>query len=99
MKTERKAIGVDTDSKAANLKRMKRIEGQVRGVQKMVGEERYCADILMQISSIQEALRGVSRELTRNHLRHCVNHSIHKGKSEANQLYDELVDLFYKHNR
>jgi CsoR family transcriptional regulator, copper-sensing transcriptional repressor len=99
MRTERKAIAVDADTKAANLKRLKRIEGQVRGVQKMVEEDRYCADILMQISSIQEALRGVSRELTRNHLRHCVNHSIHKGKGEANQMYDELVELFFKHNR
>jgi DNA-binding FrmR family transcriptional regulator len=64
-----------------------------------VEEDRYCADILTQISSVQEALRGVSRELMRNHLRHCATHAIQKGKAEAGQMYDELTDLFFKHNR
>lgn len=99
MKSERKAVAVEADIKSGNLKRLKRIEGQVRGIQKMVEEDRYCADILIQISSIQEALRGVSRELLRNHLHHCVNHNIHKGKNEASATYDELVELFFKHNR
>ena len=54
----RKAVGVDSDIKESNLKRLRRIEGQIRGLQKMVEEERYCADIVIQISSVQEALRG-----------------------------------------
>ena len=95
----RKAVSVDPEIKARNLKRLRRIEGQVRGLERMVEEDRYCVDILTQISSVQEALRGVGRELMRNHLRHCATHGIHKGKAEAGQMYDELTDLFFKHNR
>ena len=67
----RKAVGVDPDIKDRNLKRLRRIEGQVRGLQNMVEADRYCADILTQISSVHEALRAVGRELVRNHLKHC----------------------------
>lgn len=98
MKNERKAVGVDAEIKSSNLKRLKRIEGQIRGIGKMVEEDRYCADIVMQISSVQQALKGVSRELMRNHLKHCVTHNIERGKQNS-EMYDELVDLFFKHNR
>lgn len=95
----RKAVGVDADVKDRNVKRLRRIEGQVRGLQKMVEEDRYCADVLTQISSVQEALRGVGRELMRNHLRHCAASAIRAGDDEAEAMYDELVDLMYKHSR
>jgi CsoR family transcriptional regulator, copper-sensing transcriptional repressor len=95
----RKAVGVDADGKNRNLKRLRRIEGQVRGLQKMVEEERYCADVLTQISSVHEALRAVARELMRNHLKHCATHAIKSGAAEADAMYDELVDLMYKHTR
>ena len=95
----RKAIGVDPEIKSDNLTRLRRIEGQVRGIQGMVEEDRYCADILTQISSIHEALRAVSRELMRNHLRHCVSSAIRAGDQDAEVVYDELVDLMHKHNR
>ena len=95
----RKAVGVDPDVKSRNLTRLRRIEGQVRGLQKMVDEDRYCADILTQISSVQEALRGVGRELMRNHLKHCATGAIRTGGPEADQMYDELVDLMYTHSR
>jgi DNA-binding FrmR family transcriptional regulator len=96
----RKAHEVDSTSKVSNLKRLKRIEGQVRGLQRMVEEERYCADILTQISSVQEALRSVSRELMRNHLKHCATHAItHGSQEQANGMYDELIELIYKHSR
>lgn len=95
----RKAIGVDPEVKSRNLKRLRRIEGQVRGVQKMVVEDRYCADILTQISSVQEALRGVGRELMRNHLKHCATGAIRTGGSQADSMYDEIVDLMYTHSR
>lgn len=96
----RKAIGVDPEIKASNLKRLRRIEGQVRGIQKMVEEDRYCADIMIQISAIQEALRTVGRSLMRNHLSHCAKKAISTGTpEEANAMYDELVDLIYKHSR
>jgi CsoR family transcriptional regulator, copper-sensing transcriptional repressor len=96
---ERKANAVDPEIKADALRRLNRIEGQVRGLQKMVESERYCADILLQISSVQEALRGVSRHLMRNHLRHCATDAIRKGSTEAEGMYDEILDLVYRHAR
>jgi DNA-binding FrmR family transcriptional regulator len=95
----RKAVAVDPEAKARNVRRLRRIEGQVRGLQKMVEEDRYCADILTQISSVHEALRSVGRELMRNHLRHCASAAIRSGPEEAEPMYDELVDLMYKHSR
>jgi len=95
----RKAVAVDPGIKSRNITRLRRIEGQVRGLQKMVEEDRYCADILTQISSVQEALRSVSRELMRNHLKHCAAAAIRSGEDEAEAMYDELVDLMYKHVR
>ncbi|MDZ7632554.1 MAG: metal-sensitive transcriptional regulator [Gemmatimonadaceae bacterium] len=95
----RKAVGVDREGKDRNLTRLRRIEGQVRGIHKMVEEERYCADVLMQISSVHEALRAVARELMRNHLKHCATHAIQAGPTEADAMYDELVNLMYKHTR
>lgn len=92
----RKAVAVDPEIKDRNLKRLRRIEGQVRGLQRMVEEDRYCADILTQISSVHEALRGVGRELMRNHLRHCAASAIRAGDAEAEPMYDELVDLMYR---
>jgi DNA-binding FrmR family transcriptional regulator len=97
---ERRAVSVDDDLKARLQGRLRRIEGQVRGLQKMVVEERYCADVLTQISSVQEALRAVGRELLRNHLKHCATHAIRKGSNaDAEAMYDELVDLMHKHMR
>jgi DNA-binding FrmR family transcriptional regulator len=95
----RKALGVDPEAKMRNLHRLRRIEGQVRGLQKMIEEDRYCADILTQIASVHEALRGVGRELMRNHLKYCATGAIQSGPAEAEQMYDELVDLMYKHSR
>jgi DNA-binding FrmR family transcriptional regulator len=95
----RRAVAVDPDVKSRNLKRLRRIEGQVRGLQKMIDDDRYCADILTQISSVQEALRGVGRELMRNHLKHCATGAIRAGGKQADGMYDELVDLMYTHNR
>ena len=95
----RRAVAVDAAGKERNVKRLRRIEGQVRGLQKMVEEDRYCADVMTQISSVQEALRAVSRELMRNHLKHCAAAAIRTGPAEAESMYDELVDLVYKHSR
>ncbi len=98
--SERKAVGVDDGIKTANLRRLTRIEGQIRGIQRMVTEDRYCADILIQISSAQEALRGVARALMRNHLSHCATQAIRTGsEQERNAMYDELLDLIYKNAR
>ncbi|MGH7444966.1 MAG: metal-sensitive transcriptional regulator [Longimicrobiales bacterium] len=82
------------------LVRLKRIEGQVRGIHRMVDEERYCADILTQISSVQEALRAVGKLLMRNHLEHCVTDALRSGdRLEAERAYQEVLDLMYRHAR
>ncbi len=95
----RRAVGVDPERKRSSLNRLRRIEGQVRGLQRMVEEERYCADVLTQLSSVQAALRGVGRELLRNHLEHCATAAIRAGGDEADAMYDELIDLMYRHVR
>jgi CsoR family transcriptional regulator, copper-sensing transcriptional repressor len=96
----RKAVGVDAEIKSSNLKRLRRIEGQIRGLQKMVEEERYCADTVIQISSVQEALRGVGKALLRNHLHHCASEAIRDGnEKQASAMYEELLDLIYRHLR
>lgn len=90
----RKAVGVDAALKEANQNRLRRIEGQIRGLQKMVEEDRYCADVIMQISSVQEALRGVARNLMKNHMRHCAAKAIGGGKREEKEaMYEELLGL------
>jgi CsoR family transcriptional regulator, copper-sensing transcriptional repressor len=96
----RKAVGVDPEIKASNLRRLSRIEGQIRGIQRMVEEDRYCADILTQVTSAQEALRAVARALMRNHLSHCATHAIRTGSTEERQaMYDELLEMIYKNAR
>ena len=95
----RKAVAVDPDAKERNIKRLRRIEGQVRGLQKMVEDDRYCADIMTQISSVHEALRAVGRELMRNHLKHCATTAIRSSDADAESMYDELVEMMYRHSR
>src|ERR1700704_3858403 len=87
----RTAVAGDPGAKERSVKRLRRIEGQVRGLQKMVDEDRYCADIMTQIASVHEALRSVGRELMRNHLRHCATAAIKAGPETAEAMYDELV--------
>ncbi|MDX2263299.1 MAG: metal-sensitive transcriptional regulator [Gemmatimonadales bacterium] len=95
--TPRHAVHVSPETKEALAKRLRRIEGQVRGLQKMVDEERYCADVLVQIASVQEALRGVGRMLLQNHLTHCATDAIRSGKpEEAERVVAELVELWGK---
>jgi DNA-binding FrmR family transcriptional regulator len=95
----RSAVAVDPEAKARNLKRLRRIEGQVRGLQQMIDQERYCADVMTQIAAVQQALRAVGRELLRNHLKHCATKAINTGGDTAEQMYDELIELVYKNAR
>jgi DNA-binding FrmR family transcriptional regulator len=82
------------------LVRLRRIEGQVRGLQRMVEEERYCADVVGQMASVQEALRGASRALLHNHLRHCATEAIRSGDdAKAEAMYQELLELVYRNAR
>jgi DNA-binding FrmR family transcriptional regulator len=93
----RHALTVDPAIKAAAMTRLRRIEGQVRGLQRMVEEERYCPDILAQMASVQEALRAVARGLMGNHLRHCVARA--HGTPAAPAVYEELLELVFKQAR
>lgn len=94
---EQRAVAVDPAIKASVQNRLRRIEGQVRGIEKMVEDERYCADVLTQVTSVQEALRGVSRALLRNHLRHCATAAIRgNDPARAEAMYTELMDLMFR---
>jgi DNA-binding FrmR family transcriptional regulator len=99
MEGRKKAVAVDPGAKERNLKRLRRIEGQVRGLHRMVEEDRYCPDIMTQISSVHEALRAVGRELMKNHLRHCAATAIRSSEEHAAAMYDEIVDMMYKSGR
>jgi len=99
MPKSRDAVAVDPAIKSRVLARLRRIEGQVRGLERMVADERYCADILTQITSVHEALRAAGRELMRNHLKHCATKAIRGTPEQADAMYDELVDLFFTRAR
>jgi DNA-binding FrmR family transcriptional regulator len=91
------AAGVDPEVKRSVLTRLRRIEGQMRGLQKMVEEERYCAEVLTQVSSVQEALRGVGRAMLHNHLRHCATEAIRSDDPvRVEAMYDEIMELVYR---
>jgi DNA-binding FrmR family transcriptional regulator len=77
--------------------RLSRIEGQIRGLQRMVDEDRYCGDILDQIHSVQKALKSVGRIIARNHLETCVTDALRSGDEQAAaETYDEIMGLLKK---
>jgi len=79
---------------------LRRVEGQVRGIQKMIEDERYCPDILVQMSAVHESMRSIERMLLRNHLQHCATEALRSGDDKkAQRTYQELTELFYKHAR
>jgi DNA-binding FrmR family transcriptional regulator len=88
---------MNDETRARVGKRLARIEGQVRGLQRMVADDRYCADVMTQIASVHEALRAVGRELMRHHLEHCATEAIRSDDpAQADAMYDELMALMYK---
>lgn len=98
--TPRHAQGATPASQRALITRLKRAEGQVRGLARMVEQERYCPDVLAQISAVQESLGAVGRLLLRRHLEHCATNALRSGDpAAAERTYAELTDLFYKHAR
>lgn len=81
-------------------KRLGRIEGQVRGLSKMVEEDRYCIDIVTQISAVRAALRRVEEEVLRDHVSHCVEHAISSGdKADQRRKIAELMDVIGRAER
>jgi DNA-binding FrmR family transcriptional regulator len=97
--TGRRTGHADPAARASNVRRLKRIEGQIRGLQRMVEDDRYCPDIIEQVAAVQEALRGVARQLLRHHLSHCATDAIRRGPEHADRTYDELLELVYRHLR
>jgi CsoR family transcriptional regulator, copper-sensing transcriptional repressor len=88
------------DHKTATLKRLNRIEGQVRGLARMVEDERYCIDIVTQISAVRAALRRVEEEVLRDHVAHCVEHAIASGnKLDQRKKIAELMDVMARAER
>jgi len=88
------------DIKASVQKRLSRIEGQVRGLARMVEEDRYCIDIVTQISAVRAALRRVEEEVLRDHVAHCVEHAISSGnKADQRQKISELMAVVSRSDR
>ena len=82
------------DAKASVQKRLQRIEGQVRGLARMVDDDRYCIDIVTQISAVRAALRRAEEEVLKDHIAHCVEHAIKSGdKADQRRKVAELMDV------
>jgi CsoR family transcriptional regulator, copper-sensing transcriptional repressor len=88
------------EAKTAVLKRLNRIEGQVRGLSRMVQEGRYCIDIVTQISAVRAALRRAEEEILRDHVSHCVEHAIASGdKKDQRRKITEIIEVLGRSNR
>ena len=88
------------DTKTAILKRLSRIEGQVRGLSRMVEEDRYCIDIVTQIAAVRAALRRAEDEILRDHVGHCVEHAIASGdQAEQRKKVAEIMDVLARAER
>lgn len=88
------------NAKSSCLKRLNRIEGQVRGLARMVEEDRYCIDIVTQISAVRAALRRVEEELLHDHVAHCVQHAVDSGDAaEQRRKITELVEVLSRTSR
>jgi DNA-binding FrmR family transcriptional regulator len=88
------------DIKASCAKRLSRIEGQVRGIARMVDEDRYCIDIVTQVSAVRAALRRLEEEILRDHVAHCVENAVASGnKSDQRKKIEELMDVVSRADR
>ena len=91
---------MQTNAKASVLKRLQRIEGQVRGLSRMVEEDRYCIDIVTQIAAVRAALRRLEEEVLRDHVGHCVEHAIASGnKVDQRKKIEELMAVIGRAER
>lgn len=88
------------ERREAVLRRLGRIEGQVRGIRRLVEEERYCIDVLTQVAAVHEALRGVAKVVLRDHLEHCVTDALRADDAaRADRVYEELMDVVFRYAR
>ena len=91
---------MDTKAKSARLRRLSRIEGQVRGLSRMVEEDRYCIDIVTQIAAVRAALAKVEEEILHDHIAHCVEHAIASGNAnEQRKKVAELMEVLGRTRR
>ena len=91
MEAEATTVGYVEDREAI-LRRLARIEGQVRGLQRMVGDEVYCIDVLTQVRAVSKALDGVGMKLLTDHTDHCVRGALERGGAEADEKVAELLE-------
>lgn len=88
---------MQNDTRNACLKRLSRIEGQVRGLSRMVEDNRYCIDIVTQVAAVRAALKKVEEEVLRDHVAHCVEHAIRSGDPEQQrEKVSELIEVLGK---
>ena len=92
---EKKTYRADEEKKIIN-NRINRIEGQLKGIKKMIGEDAYCNDVLIQLSAIENSIKSLSNHILENHLYSCVTRDLENGKLE---VIDELISLFKKFNK
>jgi len=86
------------DIKKKSVSRLKRIQGQVKGLEKMIEEDRYCIDILQQVSSVHEALRGFGKSIMRHHMEQCITKAVlSKDKDKEKEIFDEFITVVYKY--
>lgn len=85
------------EEKKQIITRLKRIEGQVRGIQKMIEEDRYCVDVIIQINAINAALKQVGFHLLEDHANHCVRHALESGDGAAS--VEELIDVLKQYSK
>ncbi len=88
---------INEDVKKDALSRLKKVEGQIRGIMKMVENEKYCIDIINQVTAAEKALSGVSKIIMKRHVESCVGDAILKGEGQAK--IKELVDTVYKYKK
>ena len=97
--TGRHAVGVDASLRRANLMHLRRIEGQVRGIATMIEDDRYCADIITQVSAVRESLHAVARNLLRNHLTFCAAAAMQGDAAQRDDMIEELLNMVGKLSR
>jgi len=91
---------MQSETKESVRKRLNRVEGQVRGIGRMIDEDRYCIDIVTQIGAVRAALRRIEEEVLRDHVGHCVEHAIRSGKpDEQRKKIAELMEVFGRAER
>lgn len=93
---DRQAAGVIPAARAANMLQLRRARGQVDGIERMIIDDRYCADIIVQITAARASLQVVANSLLAAHLKNCHNAALSNGGAVADKMYQELVDLVSK---